>query len=237
MLPSDIKYFEKCYKEKQRNLKTNKEMPNWRNRVAYKIPDTSKKDDFNSYLELFELVRLYAAIGNGKRVTKKIGEKKYNLLPTIRKSREVKKAKKDGTWTGAERNTRKIYYASDFPVPGLEGGGIDFIKDPHNLTDAQWNCGWISDEEGNLTIMDVGQFTRGEDGLLYDKDGLLKPSRKKRKYEMSKEELEAFKEEKRKISLEKRKISLEKNKEKRKITRKKANKKYYENSKNNIWSF
>lgn len=209
MKPSDIKYFEKCQKEKIKNLKLNKEMPNWRNRIAYKIPDISKNDDFKSYLEILELVRMYAAIANGKRVTKKIGEKKYNLLPTIRKGKETKNSKKDGTWKGVRRNSRKIYYASDFPIHGLEGGGIDFIKDTHNLTDNQWNCGWISDEEGLLTIMDIGQFTRGVDGLLYDKDGVLKPSRKKMKYEMGPDELAELKKEKRKYV---KKKSYEKNK-------------------------
>jgi hypothetical protein len=208
MKPSDIKCFDVCFIEKDRNLKDNNTMPFWKRR-RYIVPGGKEVEaKFDFYLEIRELVRLYAAIGNGKRVTKKIGKEKYNLLPSIRKRKETNAAKKAGTYEGPSKNTRKIYNASDFPIPGAEYGGFEMIKDKHKLTQEQWDCGWISDEEGKMTIMDVGQYEIREDGH-YDVYGVKKPSRPKRIWEMTVEEVEVFraneKAEKERVSKEKRK--------------------------------
>jgi hypothetical protein len=182
MLPSDTRFLEACFLKKEQNCKDNNRIPFWK-RKQYKVKD-GLKEEFKFYLEFRELIKLYAAVGNGKRVTKKVGKEKYNLLSSIRKRKETIKAKKDGTFVGSSRNTRKIYTSSDFPIAGAEYGGIDLIKDTHRLTDQQWNCGWISDEEGKMTIMDVGQYMLGVDGKMYDFNGNVKPSRAKLLYEM-----------------------------------------------------
>ena len=214
MLPSDIKFFEECYFKKEENYKENMRIPFWK-RKSYKVKK-DVKEDFKFYLAFRELVKLYAAISNGKRVTKKVGEKKYNLLPSNRKRKETIEAKKNGNFVGSSRNTRKVYTAADFPIPGYEYGGIDLIKDTHKLTDQQWNCGWISDEEGKMTIMDVGQYTRADDGKLYDFDGNVKKSRAKLFYEMTDVEKAEY------FALQ----AIEK-KKKVKIQRKARNRKYY----------
>jgi hypothetical protein len=220
MLPSDIAYFENCYLEKEQNRNINKSMANWRLRKGYLINNPTKKNDFYSFLDIRDLMKMYGYEVNGKRLCKTIGKKKYEILPRIRKQKETIQAKKDGTWDDdgtSHKSKSKIYHACDFPIPGLAFGGHDLLIDPQNLTDKQYNYCWISDEEGELTILDVGQYTTGKDGLLYDSAGIVKKSKPITKNDVSPEEWAIIRKERRKAVKRK---SYQKHKEKYKVQKK-----------------
>ena len=179
MFPSDVKYFEKCLKENVKHCEENKKIVFYERR-SYKVDIIEKQDDYEKFRDIIELINFYGYSVNGKKVGKWFGKKKYEYLPCIRKGKETKL--KNG-------NVKPKYSAKDFPIKGMPYGGISLIKDTHNLTHDQWNYNWLSDEEGEMTILDDGTWILDENGFYYDKNFNNKPSKLKKKKFMAPWEL------------------------------------------------